>query len=149
MVFGLNLSISTSATFVSTSSVNGEARGWAYQRQSYRNNDGSGVRTRTQTLGGPPVTNTRMYDSQGREFLTQGGYEDNNYNNNNTYYNNNNVGSGSSRRNHDGSVSQRRREKAAQAPYSRIISIEDVTEEENAKAAKAAEAQKNNTEGQN
>lgn len=98
-----NFSFSSSATFVSTSSFNGRTTGQAYQRQSYSTPQGSGVRTTQQKLGEAPVTNTRLYDAQGRELIGGGG------------------------QNHGGQ---------AYAPSRRIISIEDVTEEEADKAAR-------------
>lgn len=104
-----NFSFSSSATFVSTSSVNGQAQGWAYRRESYSNNDGSGVRTTKQKLGEAPVTYMKMYDAQGKPLLTEGN------------------GSGS------GSGSSRPRQ-SKRGPSRRIISIEDVTEEEDKKA---------------
>lgn len=133
MVF--NFSFSTSATIVSTSSINGETKGWAYRHQSYRTPDGSGVRTTRQTLGDAPETETRMYDAQGRPLLTDG-------------HNNNNQGGGSSS---GSSSSSRRNNYVSQRggnnfPVGKIISIEDVTEEEN---AKAANAQWNNTQQKN
>lgn len=103
----LNFSFSSSATFVSTSSVDGQTTGWAYRREAYSTNDGSGVRTTKQNLGEAPVTQMRMYDAQGRPLLTEG------------------SGSG-------GSGSSRRQSK--RGPSRRIISIEDVTEEEDKKA---------------
>lgn len=101
-----NFSFSTSATFVSTSSVNGQTKGYAYQRQSYSTPQGSGVRTAQQRLGEAPLTETRLYDPHGREMLAQGS----------------STGSGSNG-------------KQSNAPSRRIISIEDVTEEEEEKAA--------------
>lgn len=108
-----NFSFSSSATFVSTSSVNGQAQGWAYRREAYSTNDGSGVRTTKQKLGEAPVTQMRMYDAQGRPLLTEG--------------NGSASGSGS------GSGSRRPRQ-SKRGPSRRIISIEDVTEEEDKKA---------------
>lgn len=105
-----NFSFSSSATFVSTSSVNGRTSGQAYQRQSYSTPQGSGVRTTQQKLGEAPVTNTRLYDAQGRELIGDGSGGGNGY-----------------RQNHGGQ---------AYAPSRRIISIEDVTEEEAEKAAR-------------
>lgn len=110
-----NFSFSSSATFVSTSSVNGQAQGWAYRREAYSTNDGSGVRTTKQKLGEAPVTQMRMYDAQGRPLLTEG----------------NGSASGS------GSGSSRPRQ-SKRAPSRRIISIEDVTEEEDKKAKEAS-----------
>ncbi|KAK2600431.1 hypothetical protein N8I77_009964 [Diaporthe amygdali] len=101
-----NFSFSSSATFVSTSSVNGRTSGQAYQRQSYSTPQGSGVRTTHQKLGEAPVTNTRLYDAQGRELIGDGSGYDQNHGN------------------------------QAYAPSRRIISIEDVTEEEADKAAR-------------
>lgn len=126
-----SFSFSTSATVVSTSSVNGETKGWAYKRESYNTNDGSGVRTTRQRLGDAPVTQMRMYDAQGRPLLTDG------------YNNNQDMGS---RSNNNGYVSQSRGNN--NVPMGKIISIEDVTEEENAKAA-ANSQQWNNAQGKN
>lgn len=151
-----NFSFSTSATFVSTSSVNGETKGWAYRRESYNTKDGSGVRTTRQRLGDAPVTQTRVYDAQGRPFLTNG-YNNNN-NNNNDYYQNN--GGGSSRSHHNyynnnhGYVSRRRgnndnNNNNVPVGVGKIISIEDVTEEENAKAAATAAAANANAQWNN
>lgn len=103
-----NFSFSSSATFVSTSSVNGQPQGWAYRREAYSTNDGSGVRTTKQKLGEAPVTQMRMYDAQGRPLLTEG----------------NDSGSGSSSR----------PRQSKRGPSRKIISIEDVTEEEDKKA---------------
>ncbi|KAJ4424428.1 hypothetical protein N0V82_000950 [Gnomoniopsis sp. IMI 355080] len=101
-----NFSFSSSATFVSTSSVNGgQPQGWAYRREAYSTNDGSGVRTTKQKLGEAPITQMRMYDAQGRPLLTQG--------------------------NDSGDAS---RHQSKRGPSTRIISIEDVTEEEEKKA---------------
>lgn len=100
-----NFSFSSSATFVSTSSTNGQAKGWAYRREAYSTNDGSGVRTTRQNLGEAPVTQVKMYDAQGRPLLIEG------------------SGSGSSSR-----------RQSKRGPSRRIISIEDVTEEEDKKA---------------
>lgn len=143
-----NFSFSTSATFVSTSSVNGETKGWAYRRESYNTNDGSGVRTTRQRLGDAPVTQTRMYDAQGRPLLTDG------YSNNNNNYQNN--GGSSRNRNNDNGYMSHRRGNNNNVPVGvgKIISIEDVTEEENAKTAAAANANanaqwNNNTQGKN
>lgn len=105
-----NLSLSTSAT-VSTS-INGNSNGWAYRQDSYANNNGSGVRTTRQNLGQAPVMQTTVYDAQGRPFLVDGS-------------------SGGSGSGHRQNIQQR-------VPTSRIISIEDVTEEEERKAAAKA-----------
>lgn len=107
-----NFSFSSSATFVSTSSFNGRTSGQAYQRQSYSTPQGSGVRTTQQKLGEAPVTYTRLFDAQGRELIGDGssGGGDNGY-----------------RQNQGGQ---------AYTPSRRIISIEDVTEEEAGKAAR-------------
>lgn len=109
-----NFSFSSSATFVSTSSVNGRTSGQAYQRQSYSTPQGSGVRTTQQKLGEAPVTYTRLFDAQGRELIGGGG---------------GGGGGNGYRQNHGGQ---------AYAPTCsrRIISIEDVTEEEAEKAAR-------------
>ncbi|KAI3398120.1 hypothetical protein diail_9873 [Diaporthe ilicicola] len=112
-----NFSFSSSATFVSTSSVNGRTTGQAYQRQSYSTPQGSGVRTTQQKLGEAPVTNTRLYDAQGRELIGDGS------GGGNGYY-----------PNHGG---------RAYAPSRRIISIEDVTEQEAEKAARERGKQDN------
>ncbi|ROV93819.1 hypothetical protein VMCG_08768 [Cytospora schulzeri] len=96
-----NFSFSSSATFVSTSSVNGQTKGYAYQRQSYSTPQGSGVRTTEQKLGQAPLTQTKLYDPCGRQMVSPGS----------------NPG-GSSGGNQ------------ANIPSRRIISIEDVTEEE-------------------
>lgn len=103
-----NFSFSSSATFVSTSSVNGRTSGQAYQRQSYSTPQGSGVRTTQQKLGEAPVTYTRLFDAQGREL----------------------IGDGSGGR----SCYPQNPDSPAHAPSRRIISIEDVTEEEAEKA---------------
>lgn len=107
-----NFSFSSSATFVSTSSVNGRTSGQAYQRQWYSTPQGSGVRTTQQKLGEAPVINTRLYDAQGRELIGDGG------------------GGGGSNSYYQNHGSQ------AYAPSRRIISIEDVTEEDAQKAAR-------------
>lgn len=104
-----SFSFSSSATVVATTSVNGEAKGWAYRREAYANNDSSGVRTTRQQLGEAPVTQMRMYDAQGRPLLTDGS-------------------GGSGQR-------PRPRPRSTRGPTRRIISIEDVTEEEEKKAA--------------
>ncbi|KAH8753830.1 hypothetical protein F5883DRAFT_650782 [Diaporthe sp. PMI_573] len=101
-------SFSSSATFVSTSSVNGRTSGQAYQRQSYSTPQGTGVRTTQQRLNEAPVTHTRMYDAQGRELIADG------------------SGGNGCRQDHGGQ---------AYMPSRRVISIEDVTEEEAEKAA--------------
>lgn len=106
-----NFSFSSSATFVSASSANGESKGWAYRREAYSNNDGSGVRTFRQNLGEAPSVQTRIYDSRGKPLLAEGS--------------NNSSSSGNGRR------------RGTQTPTRRIISIEDVTEEEERKAANA------------
>jgi hypothetical protein len=104
-----NFSFSSTATFVSTSSVNGRTSGQAYQRQSYSTPQGSGVRTTQQQLGEAPVTCTRLYDAQGRELISDG-----------------NAASNGHRQNYGGQP---------YAPSRRIISIEDVTEEDAVKAS--------------
>ncbi|KAJ4393624.1 hypothetical protein N0V93_002837 [Gnomoniopsis smithogilvyi] len=104
-----NFSFSSSATFVSTSSINGQPQGWAYRREAYSTNDGSGVRTTKQKLGEAPITQMRMYDAQGRPLLTEGN------------------GSG-----HTG------RRESKRGPSRRIISIEDVTDEEEKKVQEAS-----------
>ncbi|KAL1849947.1 hypothetical protein Daus18300_013081 [Diaporthe australafricana] len=112
-----NFSFSSSATFVSTSSVNGRTSGQAYQRQSYSTPQGSGVRTTQQNLGEAPVMNTRLYDAQGRELIGDG------------------SGGGNGSYQNQGS--------RAYAPSRRIISIEDVTDEEAEKAARERGKQDN------
>ncbi|KAK7727559.1 hypothetical protein SLS53_009413 [Cytospora paraplurivora] len=102
-----SFSFSSSATFVSTGTVNGQAKGYAYQRQSYSTPQGSGVRTTKQRLGEAPLTETRLYDHNGREMLANG------------------SGAGNS------SAMER-----MATPSTRIISIEDVTEEEEEKATR-------------
>lgn len=90
-----NFSFSGSAVIVgSVSTTNGqsETKGWAIKRESYSNSNGSGVRTTKQKLGEAPVSQTRMYDAEGRPLLVEG----------------------SGRR---------------AGPETRILSIEDVTEE--------------------
>lgn len=168
-----NFSLSTSISFVSTSSVNGETNGWAYRRESYNNNHGSGVRTARQRLGEAPVTQTRMYDAQGRPLLPDArGQSYANYNNNNINYNNDGGSSSRSVRrsntttatatNNNGYVSRPRRGNRNKnnnnnmpVGVGEIISIEDVTEEEEAKAKAAAagnaqqKMSKNNTQGKN
>lgn len=71
MPFNFSFSSSASAVVVGSGSVNGHggAKGWAYKRESYSNNSGSGVRTTEQKLGEAPVTQTRIYDAQGRPLL--------------------------------------------------------------------------------
>lgn len=70
MPFNFSFSSSFSAVTVSN---NGQApKGWAYKRESYSNNSGSGVRTTKQKLGEAPVTETRVYDAQGRPLITDG-----------------------------------------------------------------------------
>lgn len=90
---------------MSTSSVNGQPQGWAYRREAYSTNDGSGVRTTKQKLGEAPITQMKMYDAQGRPLLTEANSSDD---------------------------TSRRQSKGG--PSRRIISIEDVTEEEDKKA---------------
>lgn len=99
-----NFSFSTSATVVGSASVNGHnaTKGWAYRREGYSNEHGSGVRTMEQTLGEAPVTQTKMYDAEGRPLLVE-----------------RNGGEG-------GSTTRA-------GPNTRILSIEDVTEEEDKK----------------
>ncbi|KAK3308333.1 uncharacterized protein B0T15DRAFT_490921 [Chaetomium strumarium] len=74
MPFNFSFSSSASAVVVGSASANGHGaiKGWAYKHEAYSNNDGSGVRTTKQKLGEPPVTQTRMYDAQGRPLLTDG-----------------------------------------------------------------------------
>jgi len=69
-----SFSFSSSAAIVGSGSVNGHntTKGWAYKHEAYSNNNGSGVRTTKQRLGEAPVTQTRMYDAQGRPLLIQG-----------------------------------------------------------------------------
>lgn len=125
MVF--SFSLSTSASVVASASVNGSARGWGYRRESYSNNLGSGVRTTRQNLGqAAPTVQTTMYDAQGRPFLTDAA-------------SGNAIGNGGGGGVGGGRVQQRPR-----TVRSRIISIEDVTEEEERKAEerKAAREQR-------
>ncbi|KAK4235152.1 hypothetical protein C8A03DRAFT_18067 [Achaetomium macrosporum] len=74
MPFNFSFSSSASAVIVGSSSVNGHSatKGWAYKREAYSNNNGSGVRTTTQKLGEAPVTQTKMYDALGRPLLVDG-----------------------------------------------------------------------------
>lgn len=76
MPFSFSFSSSVSAVSVGSGSTNGHggAKGWAYKRESYSNNHGSGVRTTKQKLGEAPVTQTRIYDAQGRPLYLQGGH---------------------------------------------------------------------------
>lgn len=68
-----SFSSSSSAAFVGSASVNGRTvtKGWAYKREAYSDNHGSGVRTTKQKLGDAPVSQTRIYDAQGRPLLTE------------------------------------------------------------------------------
>ena len=77
MPFKFSFSSSTSASFVSSSSTNGQeaAKGYAYRHEAYSNEHGTGSRTTKQKLGQAPVTETRMYDAQGRPLLIQGTHE--------------------------------------------------------------------------
>ncbi|CAN8098254.1 unnamed protein product [Discula destructiva] len=106
-----NFSFSSSATFVSTSSTSGQTQGWAYRRDAYSTDDGSGVRTTRQNLGEAPVTQTRMFDAHGRPLLVEGS-----------------SSGGASRSRHQ----------SKPGPSMKIISIEDVTEEEDKKAREAS-----------
>lgn len=92
-------SFSTSATVVGSTSVNGHdaTKGYAYRREAYSNEHGSGVRTMKQKLGEAPVTQTKMYDAEGRPLLIE-------------------------RSGGDG--------RSTTGPNTRVLSIEDVTEEE-------------------
>ncbi|KAK4450489.1 hypothetical protein QBC34DRAFT_402780 [Podospora aff. communis PSN243] len=74
MPFKFSFSSSTSATVAGSASVNGHqaAKGWAYKHEAYSNEHGSGSRTTKQKLGHAPVTETRMYDPQGRPILIEG-----------------------------------------------------------------------------
>lgn len=110
---GFSFSLSASATIVSTASVNGENKGWAYRRESYANNNGSGVRTTRQNLGQQPVQQTRLYDAQGRPMLADG--------------------SGQQERRRDG-VQRRNPRPARPRNYTKIISIEDITDEQEGEA---------------
>ncbi|KAK3294267.1 uncharacterized protein B0H64DRAFT_475754 [Chaetomium fimeti] len=76
MPFNFSFSSSVSAVSVGSGSTNGQngARGWAYKRESYSNNNGSGVRTTKQKLGEAPQTQTRIYDAQGRPLYLEGGH---------------------------------------------------------------------------
>ncbi|KAK5653075.1 hypothetical protein OQA88_9362 [Cercophora sp. LCS_1] len=73
MPFSFSFSSSFSAVAVSTStSSNGNGvtqKGWAYKHESYSNNHGSGVRTTKQKLGEAPVTETKVFDAQGRPLI--------------------------------------------------------------------------------
>ena len=75
MPFNFSFSSSVSAVSVGSASANGHggAKGWAYKRESYSNNHGSGVRTTKQKLGEAPVTQTKGYDAQGRPLYLDGG----------------------------------------------------------------------------
>lgn len=75
MPFSFSFSSSVSAVSVASGSANGHggAKGWAYKRESYSNNHGSGVRTTKQKLGEAPVTQTKIYDAQGRPLYLEGG----------------------------------------------------------------------------
>lgn len=148
---GFSLSLSTSASVSATTSVNGGTRGYGYQRQMFHNNSGSGVRTIRQNFGEAPVVQTSIYDAQGRPLLidSNGNYFDagGNYIGTSGYAGNGrgamvNANSGdnsgsSGGSSHSGS-GQRRNRNSRRGPRSRIISIEDVTEEEERKAAEAA-----------
>jgi hypothetical protein len=74
MPFKFSFSSSTSAAVAGSASVNGHeaAKGWAYKHEAYSNEHGSGSRTTRQKLGHAPVTETRMYDPQGRPILIEG-----------------------------------------------------------------------------
>ncbi|KAK0623873.1 hypothetical protein B0T14DRAFT_517168 [Immersiella caudata] len=74
MPFKFSFSSSTSATVAGSASVNGHeaAKGWAYKHEAYSNEYGSGSRTTKQKLGHAPVTETRMYDAQGKPILIEG-----------------------------------------------------------------------------
>lgn len=152
---GFSFSLSTSASVTATTSVNGGTRGYGYQRQMFRNNSGSGVRTIRQNLGEAPVVQTSIYDAQGRPLLidSNGNYFDagGNYIGTSGYGGNGrgavvnaNSGDSSSSSGSSGGGSsnsgsgQRRNRNSRRGPRSRIISIEDVTEEEERKAAEAA-----------
>lgn len=71
-----SFSFSSSAAFVGSGSVNGRSvtKGWAYKREEYSDSNGYGVRTTKQKLGEAPVTQTRIYDAQGRPLLVEGGH---------------------------------------------------------------------------
>jgi hypothetical protein len=71
MPFNFSFSSSASAVVVSSGSANGHraTKGWAYKHEAYANNNGSGVRTTSQRLGEAPITQTRVYDAQGRPLL--------------------------------------------------------------------------------
>ncbi|KAK1759057.1 hypothetical protein QBC47DRAFT_97986 [Echria macrotheca] len=73
MPFSFSFSSTTSAAVVGSATVNGHGptKGWAYKRESYANNEGSGVRTTKQKLGQAPVTKTKMYDAQGRPLVIE------------------------------------------------------------------------------
>jgi hypothetical protein len=75
MPFNFSFSSSASAVAVGSGSANGHggAKGWAYKHEVYSNNNGSGVRTTKQKLGEAPVTQTKIYDAQGRPLLIERG----------------------------------------------------------------------------
>lgn len=64
---------SSSFSFSSSSSVNGQQSGYRTVRQSYTDGSGTTVRSATQNAGQPAVQQTRRYDAQGRELLEGGG----------------------------------------------------------------------------
>ncbi|KAK0648148.1 hypothetical protein B0T16DRAFT_407789 [Cercophora newfieldiana] len=74
MPFKFSFSSTTSAAVAGSASVNGHetAKGWAYKHEAYSNQHGSGSRTTKQKLGQAPVTETKMYDAQGRPILLEG-----------------------------------------------------------------------------
>jgi len=74
MPFKFSFSSSTSAAVAGSASVNGHeaAKGWAYKQEAYSNPNGSGSRTTKQKLGEAPVTETKMFDAQGRPILLEG-----------------------------------------------------------------------------
>lgn len=102
-----NFSFSTSATVAGSASVNGNnaTKGWAYRREAYSNEQGSGVRTMKQKLGEEPVTQTKMYDAEGRPLLIE-----------------RNGGEG----------------RSTTGPNTKILSIEDITEEEDTEQKKSS-----------
>ena len=74
MPFKFSFSSSSSAAVAGSASVNGHetAKGWAYKHEAYSNPSGSGSRTTRQKLGEAPVTETKIFDSQGQPILLEG-----------------------------------------------------------------------------
>ncbi|KAF8856135.1 hypothetical protein BDZ45DRAFT_675691 [Acephala macrosclerotiorum] len=56
----------------SISTQNGQRSGQAYYQTTKSNPQGTTVNTRSQNLGQPMVTETRKYDSEGRQILEDG-----------------------------------------------------------------------------